>query len=194
LSDDQKFHVLRASLPTRGRALTLDEEVHPCSRLGNRGIQQAFLEILKTLLPLASHPIMVADSGFRMPFYRYVEHTLSWHWARCIRNRDFISWQNTTDSWFSATSLYSKAAAKPPGLGAVQWVRCCPLFSSWFARSRKGNNDAANRVSRVSHATVKTSQREKRALATGSLSIALLVHRQADHVSGTDANRGGFSR
>jgi hypothetical protein len=115
------------------------------------------LKTLKTLLPLASHPIIVADSGFRVPFYRYVEHTLGWYWVGRIRNRDFIRWQNTTDSWFSATSLYSKATTKP-----TDWVRCSgygaarlPLFSSWFANPRKDGGDATNRVSRVSRATVK---------------------------------------
>ena len=126
--------MLRASLPVKGRALTLYEEVHPRSRLGNRRVQQAFLETLKTLLPSASHPIIVADSGFRVPFYRYVEYTLGWYWVGRIRNRDFISWQNTTDAWFSATSLYAKATPKPADLGVVQWVRRCPLPAARFSR------------------------------------------------------------
>jgi hypothetical protein len=81
LSGDQEHRVLRASLPVKGRALTLYEEVHPHSKLGNRRVQQDFLATLKTMLPLASHPIIVADSGFRVPFYRYVEQTLGWHWG-----------------------------------------------------------------------------------------------------------------
>lgn len=120
LSDDQQFHVLRAALPVKGRTLTLYEEVHPRSRLGNRYVQQAFLETLKTMLPLTSHPIIIADSRFRVPFYRYVEHTLGWYWVGRIRNRDFISWHNATRSWFRATSLYSKATTRPTDLGTVQ--------------------------------------------------------------------------
>jgi hypothetical protein len=33
--------LLRAALPVKGRALTLYEEVHPRSRLGNRRVQRA---------------------------------------------------------------------------------------------------------------------------------------------------------
>jgi hypothetical protein len=95
------------------------------------------LETLKTLLPLTSHPIIVTDSGFRVPFYRYVEHILGRYWVGPIRNRDFISWQNITDSWFSATSLYAKATTKPTDLGAVQWVPAA-RFSRPGAATQKG--------------------------------------------------------
>lgn len=120
LSGDQEHQVLRASLPVKGRALTLYEEVHPRAKLGNRKVQHAFLDALKILLPVTGQPIIIADSGFRVPFYRYVEHTLGWHWLGRIRNRDFIRWQDTTDPWFSATTLYSRATTKPADLGTIQ--------------------------------------------------------------------------
>jgi len=182
LSDDQQFHVLRASLPVKGRALTLYEEVHPRSRLGNRRVQQAFLETLKTLLPLASHPIIVADSGFRVPFYRYVEHTLGWYWVGRIRNRDFISWQNTTDSWFSATSLYSKATTKPIDLGTVQWVRRCPLaaFLVLVRQPKKGRRrcNQSGQQSQSCHSK-KQARREKEPwLLVASLSLQSFTAKQ----------------
>ena len=49
LSGDQEFQVLRASLPVKGRALTLYGEVHPRSKLGGREVQHAFLDTLKAL-------------------------------------------------------------------------------------------------------------------------------------------------
>jgi hypothetical protein len=182
LSDDQQFHVLRASLPVKGRALTLYEEVHPRSRLGNRRIQQAFLATLKTLLPLTSHPIIVADSGFRVPFYRYVEHTLGWYWVGRIRNRDFISWQNITDSWFSATSLYAKATTKPTDLGAVQWVRRCPLpaFLVLVRQPKKGRRrrNQSGQQSRSCHSK-KQARREKEPwLLVASLSLQSFTAKQ----------------
>lgn len=182
LSDDQEFHVLRASLPVKGRALTLYEEVHPRSRLGNRRVQQAFLETLKTLLPLASHPIIVADSGFRVPFYRYVEDTLGWYWVGRIRNRDFISWQNTTDAWFSATSLYAKATPKPADLGVVQWVRRCPLpaFLVLVRQPRKGRQQCNQSGQRSqSYHSKKQARREKEPwLLVASLSLHSFTARQ----------------
>lgn len=182
LSGDQKYPVLRASLPIKGRALTLYEEVHPHSKLGNRKVQQNFLATLKTMLPRASHPIVVADSGFRVPFYRYVEHTLGWHWVGRIRSRDFIRWQNTTDSWFSATSLYAKATTKPTDLGIVQWVRRHPLpaFLVLVRQSKKGRQryNPSGRQSRSCHSK-KQARREKEPwLLVASLSLQTFTAKQ----------------
>ncbi|WP_025040453.1 hypothetical protein [Nitrosospira briensis] len=99
-----------------------------------------------------------------------------------------------------ATSLYSKATIKPTDLGTVQWVRRCTLAAFLVLvrqpkpNPRKDDGDATNWISRVGHATVKTSPARKKALTTGGLPVAPRIHRQADHeaVSGSDANRGGF--
>ena len=182
LSGDQEHYVLRASLPVKGRALTLYEEVHPHSQLGNRRAQQDFLATLKTMLPLASHPIIVADSGFRVPFYRYVEQALGWHWVGRIRNRDFISWQNPTDSWFSATSLYAKATTKPADLGKVQWVRRHPLpaFLVLVRQPKKGRRryNQSGQQSRSCHSK-KQARREKEPwLLVVSLSLQSFTAKQ----------------
>ncbi|WP_217638630.1 IS4 family transposase [Nitrosospira multiformis] len=182
LRADQEHHVLRASLPVRGRALTLYEEVYPRSKLGNRRVQQDFLATLKTMLPLASHPIIVADSGFRVPFYRYVEHTLGWHWVGRIRNRDFISWQNPAGAWFSATSLYAKATTKPADLGTVQWVRRQPLQAFLvLVRQPKKGRQRCNQSGRQSqsHHSKKQARREKEPwLLVASLSLQAFTARQ----------------
>jgi hypothetical protein len=73
LKADQSLHRLRASLPVGGRALTLDEEVHPPRRLNNRRVQERFLERLVALLPPGVVPVIVANAGFKVPFYRAVE-------------------------------------------------------------------------------------------------------------------------
>jgi Transposase DDE domain len=75
--------------PVKGRALTLYEEAHPHAKLGNRKAQHAFLDVLKTLLPATSRPIIIADSGFRVPFYRYVDHALGWHWLGRYRRQPY---------------------------------------------------------------------------------------------------------
>jgi len=95
LTNDQSQQLLRASLPVGGLTITLYEEVHPDSKLGNRRVQHQFLAHLQQLLP--SHtPIVVADSGFRVPFFREVER-LGWHWLGRIRNRDFIAFADHPD-------------------------------------------------------------------------------------------------
>jgi len=126
LTDDQSQQLLRASLPVGGRTITLYEEVHPGSKLGNRRVQHKFLAHLKQLLPQHVTPIIIADSGFRTPFFREVGR-LNWHWIGRIRNRDFIALGDSPSEWFAAKLLYAKATRKAKLLGTAQWVRSNPL-------------------------------------------------------------------
>jgi hypothetical protein len=89
LKADQSLHLLRASVPVGGRSLTLYEEVHPQGKLGNRQVQHRFLQRLAQMLPAAAEPIIVADSGFKVPFFREVEQ-LGWRWVGRVRGRDSI--------------------------------------------------------------------------------------------------------
>jgi hypothetical protein len=184
LSGDQEHQVLRASLPVKGRALTLYEEVHPRAKLGNRNVQHAFLDVLKTLLPVTSHPIIIADSGFRVPFYRYVEHTLGWHWLGRIRNRDFVAWQGTGtgEHWFNATSLYPEATTKPTRLGAVQWVRRQPLTAVLVLvrQSPKGWRQLTQtgRQSQSGHSKKQAKRENEPWLLVASLSLQMYTAKQ----------------
>ncbi|MFI3156663.1 MAG: IS4 family transposase [Methylococcaceae bacterium] len=126
LTDDQSQQLLRAALPVGGRTITLYEEVHPDKKLGNRRVQHQFLSPLQQLLPAHVTPIVVADSGFRAPFFREVER-LGWHWLGRIRNRDFIAFADCPDQWQAAKLLYAKATRKAKLLGSALWVRSNPL-------------------------------------------------------------------
>jgi hypothetical protein len=126
LRADQSLQWLRAVVPLGGRALVLYDEVHPRRLLANRLVQHRFLRRLATLLPLGARPIIVADAGFRSPFYREVER-LGWHWVGRIRNRDCIAWHNAPYHWHCARSLYRQARKTPQCLGHAQWVRYAPL-------------------------------------------------------------------
>jgi hypothetical protein len=53
-------------------------EVHPRAKLGNRKVQHTFFDAIKALLPVTSRPIVIADSGFRVPSFRHVEQALVW--------------------------------------------------------------------------------------------------------------------
>lgn len=82
---------------------------------------------------------MVADSGFRTPFFREVER-LGWHWLGRIRNRDFIAFADCPDPWQAAKSLSAKATRKAKLLGSALWVRSNPLSGQRvsFYRPAKG--------------------------------------------------------
>jgi len=123
LKKDQSLHLLRASLAVGGRSLTLYEEVHVQKRLGNRSVQTAFLRQLAKLLPPHVAPIIIADSGFKVPFFREVER-LGWRWVGRVRGRDFL---RPKKRWISCKSLFKKATTTPQSLGVGTWVRSNPL-------------------------------------------------------------------
>lgn len=81
----------------------------------------------------------MADSGFKTPFYRYIESTLKWHWVGRIRGQDFLCWQATGNQWFGAKSLYSKATKVAKYLGQVRWTQRNPfaVFIVLFRQSKK---------------------------------------------------------
>ncbi len=87
------------------------------------------------MMPGHCQPIIVADSGFKTPFFRYLENTLEWHWVGRIRGRDFLSWKAKENKWFGAKLLYSKATAKAKTLGEVDWVKNNPL-DAWIVLIR----------------------------------------------------------
>jgi hypothetical protein len=127
LKEDQSLHLLRASLPVGGRSLTLYEEVHTQRDLGNRQVQHRFLRQLKGLLPATADPIIVADSGFKVPFYREVER-LGWRWVGRVRGRDYIKLKQR---WRSCKRIFEEATTTPTALGIGEWVRSNPLRAAF---------------------------------------------------------------
>lgn len=123
---DRQQQLLRASLAIGGRTITLLEALYPYHQLAGRQEQHEFLLQLKQLLPQDCQPIIIADAGFRAPFYRFVE-SLNWHWVGRIRNRDFVQWQGAPNEWVPCKSLYAVAKRVPLSLGVANWVRTMPL-------------------------------------------------------------------
>jgi hypothetical protein len=118
LKADQSLHLLRASLPVGGRSLTLYEEVHPQGKLGNRQVQHRFLQRLAQLLPASAEPIIVADSGFKVPFFREVER-LGWAGARARLHQ--------AQALAQLHARIREATTTPTCLGTGEWVRSNPL-------------------------------------------------------------------
>ena len=79
------------------------------------------------MIPDACRPIVVADSGFKTPFYKYIEKQFQWHWVGRIRGRDFVCFGNKGDQWFSTRRLHRKATVTATCLGVAHWVRNHPL-------------------------------------------------------------------
>jgi hypothetical protein len=157
LKADQSLHLLRASLPVGGRALTLYEEVHPQKKLANRTVQHRFLQRLSQLLPAGAAPIIVADSGFKVPFYREVER-LGWRWVGRVRGRDFVRLKRR---WASCQTIFRRATATPTALGEGEWVRSNPL-RALFVLVRQANKGRRGKNANGRRSRSKNSQQAAR--------------------------------
>lgn len=143
LCADQSWQLLRAAIPVGGRSLTRYEEIHPRSKLGNRKVQHQFLNQLATMISSSSRPIIVADSGFKTPFYRHIEKTLQWHWVGRIRGRDYLCWHGDKNQWSSAKALYSKATKTAKQWGKIHWTQSNSLaaFIVLVGQTKKKRKD-----------------------------------------------------
>lgn len=147
LKADQSLHLLRASLPVGGRSLTLYEEVHPQAKLNSRQVHIRFLRRLAALLPAGLMPIIVADAGFRVPFYRAVERH-GWRWVGRVRGRDLV---RVGKRWASCRTVFRQATSAPRLLGTGDWVRSNPLQALFVLvkqppQGRRGKTAAGQRA------------------------------------------------
>lgn len=117
--DDRKQHfILRASLATQGRSLTLYEEIHPLNSKEKPKTHQLFMQQLKTMLPTDCHPTIVTDAGFRIPWFTLVE-SLGWDFVGRVRNKTYCK-KVSDNTWFPVKSLYQLGTLRPKDLGIYQ--------------------------------------------------------------------------
>ena len=111
------FYVLRAAFVVQGRALTLYEEVHPESRLGNTHVQSIFLLNFSKLLPADVRPIILTDAGFYNEWFMTVSK-LKWDYIGRLRGNHFYSADGKT--WLKCLGTFSSAINKASYLGHVK--------------------------------------------------------------------------
>lgn len=125
LTVEREYHLLRASLPVGGRALTLYEEVHPQKDIGSPKVQKQFLRTLQTMLPHHCCPILITDAGFRNPWFKEVRK-LGWDYVGRVRNRDMLTPANQ-GHWQPCKTFYKSATRQARYLGEYTVVRTNPI-------------------------------------------------------------------
>jgi len=122
------FAVLAATAAFSGRSLILYQEAHKKSHKGNRKVQHRFLQALRRILPSNCRPILVADAGFRSPFFQSCD-CFGLDFIIRIRGRVYVKpYQNDREQRVHIDELYRDAAAQPTCLGEH-----VPYCSSRFA-------------------------------------------------------------
>ncbi len=103
-------YLLRASLAFKGRALTLYEQVYPLHKKEKPAENQRFLEQLKDMLPAHCKPIVVTDSGFKVPWFQLVRQQ-GWDFVGRIRGNSMCHTSNY--GWLSCQILFKEARKQP---------------------------------------------------------------------------------
>lgn len=130
LAEGSYYYFLRASIATKGRAITLYEECHPDSKNANVKVHKAFLKTLKDVLPVHCQPTIITDAGFRNSWFNQVE-AHHWHWVGRVRHNTLYQALNTT-CWQRITTLHAKATGKAKQLGQVLLARSNPLTCYFY--------------------------------------------------------------
>lgn len=126
-----EFHLLRAAVPVKGRAMTIYEQsFHECEYM-KQSVHKDFLKTLKSILPSDCKPIIVTDAGFRNPWFKLV---LKFGWDFVGRVRHQTQYQKPEDDtcWLPVKTLYSKATAKPVYLFETQLAKANSLSGHFY--------------------------------------------------------------
>ncbi len=151
LTADRGYHLLRASVPVGGRALTLYEEVHPQKDIAKPKVHKRFLCHLQRLLPQGCYPIVISDAGFRNTWFKMVM-ALGWDYVGRVRNRDMLKPING-NQWKPCKTLYGKATPQARYLGKYTVVRSNPIDTGLYlikpkSKGRHRYNQDGSRTTR----------------------------------------------
>ena len=161
LHEDCRWQLLRASMPLKGRAVTVLEMVFPESMKGAPRAEKRFLRRLRALLPLGITPILVTDAGFRTPWFRTVAK-FGWFHVGRLRGRTRI--QVADGEWFDNRDLHADIRSKPQYVRDVSIVQNDPWqIDLVLYRKPARGRVVLNRhgVRRRSHTSLKAEERER---------------------------------
>jgi hypothetical protein len=130
LAEGSYYYLIRASIPTKGRAITLYEECHRDSDHTNTKIHKAFLKTLKMIVSPDCQPIIITDAGFRNSWFKMVE-ALNWHWVGRVRNGTLYHPINSA-VWSRIKSLYPSATSQAKRFGQVILARSNPITCYFY--------------------------------------------------------------
>ncbi|WP_445427447.1 IS4 family transposase [Alishewanella sp. HL-SH05] len=117
-ADTAKRHfILRASMATDGRALTLLQKVAAAEDYTCPHLHRAFLKQLKAMLPKDCKPVIVTDAGFKVPWLKQVRK-LGWHYVARVRGNVKLKLAEQSEL-MTVNALYKKARATPKDLGEI---------------------------------------------------------------------------
>jgi hypothetical protein len=126
-----RFYSLVAAVPVAGRSIPIYLEVHSQKNHGTRKVEHAFLDTLyESIVPKNCRPIIVADAGFKNPWFRKVS-SLNWDYIGRVNAHVLLSPTETSQQqWTKAEELFRNAKkGRVTDLGTLVVAKSNPLSS-----------------------------------------------------------------
>jgi hypothetical protein len=105
------FVELRASatVPGKGRGITIYQQVYPLSKLGNPKVERALLDALYCWIGHDVEVIVITDAGFRRAWFTHVER-LGWGWVGRVRRGVHLGHEARGRWCFTSAAYWFKRA------------------------------------------------------------------------------------
>lgn len=116
-----KYCILRASIVSEGRSLTLYQESAFSFQYHCPKVQKRFLKMLKLILPSDCRPVIVTDAGFKVPWLKAVRNN-GWHYISRVRGTAHLKTQDS-DEFIPCQSLFKNNQRKSQYLGATELTK-----------------------------------------------------------------------
>jgi len=183
--DEYKRHFLiRATLSSYGRGVTLYEEVHDLSTKEKPATHCRFLSRLARILPQGCQPIIVTDAGFKTPWFKAVLKQ-GWDFLGRTRLPNFYSMDKA--HWQCITQLYQRATSTPQAFSGLL-ARRNPLACQFvlYKQRRKGRKvfNRSGQPSRTKYAKVYSKSARDPWLLSTSLPITSALAKRAVKIYG----------
>lgn len=101
------FVELRASatVPGKGRGITIYQQVYPLAKLGNPHAERALLDALHGWIGHDAEVIVITDAGFRRAWFAHVER-LGWGWIGRVRRGVHLGRARARGLWCFTSAAY----------------------------------------------------------------------------------------
>lgn len=102
-----------ATVPGKGRGITITQQVYPLAKLGNPKAERALLKALHGWIGVDVEVIVITDAGFRRAWFAQVER-LGWGWIGRVRRGVHLGRTGARGLWCftSAACWFKKANGK----------------------------------------------------------------------------------
>ena len=126
-------HLLRASMVCRGRSMTIYDEVHPESLLGNSQVQANFLKQVKRIVGQINVTI-ITDAGFRTDFFEQVRSCGFDYIGRILSNMQYR--YKNSEIWHRCSDTYQLATSQAQAIGAVELSKSRALSTKLYLHKK----------------------------------------------------------